>query len=567
MAVHTTTVVSHGMGSATAMSLDSPAVSADGSTVVFRAADTTGLTGMAKVRDPSGFESWDVFAFDRASGDVDLLSVAASGATDANGSSSGPAVSADGRTVAFLSGASDLVEGFTDANNLPPHVLSSLDYLSTDVFVRHRDTATTELVSRSASGTATGDHGSTNVSIAAGGDLVVFESDASDLVPGLLDRNNAQPQGTLGMRDVFAYRLSRAEMRAVSVDDEQPSATLPGTAYEPMATPDGHYVAFSLRQPAAFPSDFGYTFEAARRAMEPPLPAPPPPAWPTPPPDVVIGPTPTMPTTTTRPVVNPPEHHSPPPRADTRSGYWMVGQKGTVYAFGAARWMGDAPVGDQDVVDIEATPTFNGYWVVDGAGHVFSFGDASYHGNATGLSGGERVTSLSRTGTGQGYWLYTDRGRALPRGDAATYGDMSGTSLNGPVLDSVPTARGGGYYMVASDGGVFSFGDARFYGSMGSERLNAPVRSLVPDRDGSGYWLVATDGGVFSFDAPFRGSMGGQRLNQPVTGMVRFGDGYLMVARDGGIFDFSSRPFDGSLGANPPAIPIVSVAALDAGAP
>jgi hypothetical protein len=47
-----------------------------------------------------------------------------------------------------------------------------------------------------------------------------------------------------------------------------------------------------------------------------------------------------------------------------------------------------------------------------------------------------------------------------------------------------------------------------------------------------------------------------------MTGMVAFGDGYLMVAEDGGIFNFSDRPFDGSLGANPPALPIVSVAAL-----
>jgi hypothetical protein len=44
--------------------------------------------------------------------------------------------------------------------------------------------------------------------------------------------------------------------------------------------------------------------------------------------------------------------------------------------------------------------------------------------------------------------------------------------------------------------------------------------------------------------------------------MVAFGNGYLMVAEDGGIFDFSDRPFDGSLGANPPANPVVSVAAL-----
>jgi hypothetical protein len=114
--------------------------------------------------------------------------------------------------------------------------------------------------------------------------------------------------------------------------------------------------------------------------------------------------------------------------------------------------------------------------------------------------------------------------------------------------------------MVASDGGIFAFGDARFHGSMGGQPLNAPVQSLVPDGDGTGYWLVASDGGIFAFEAPFRGSMGGAALNRPVTGMVRYGNGYLMVGEDGGIFSFSDRPFAGSLGSDPPTVPIVSVA-------
>jgi len=90
------------------------------------------------------------------------------------------------------------------------------------------------------------------------------------------------------------------------------------------------------------------------------------------------------------------------------------------------------------------------------------------------------------------------------------------------------------------------------------------VQSLVPDADGTGYWLVASDGGIFAFDAEFHGSMGAIKLNKPVTGMVRFGNGYLMVGEDGGIFSFSDKKFLGSLGDNPPAHPITSVAVLDA---
>ena len=56
--------------------------------------------------------------------------------------------------------------------------------------------------------------------------------------------------------------------------------------------------------------------------------------------------------------------------------------------------------------------------------------------------------------------------------------------------------------------------------------------------------------------------MGGTPLAKPVTGMVPYGNGYLMVGEDGGIFSFSDQAFAGSLGASPPARPIVSVAAL-----
>jgi hypothetical protein len=56
----------------------------------------------------------------------------------------------------------------------------------------------------------------------------------------------------------------------------------------------------------------------------------------------------------------------------------------------------------------------------------------------------------------------------------------------------------------------------------------------------------------------------GITLNRPITGMVRLGNGYLMVGEDGGIFTFSDRDFSGSLGDNPPARPIVSVAGYSA---
>ncbi|HYH49556.1 MAG TPA: hypothetical protein VEG38_08415, partial [Acidimicrobiia bacterium] len=180
-----------------------------------------------------------------------------------------------------------------------------------------------------------------------------------------------------------------------------------------------------------------------------------------------------------------------------RSGYWMVGSDGRVYAFGDAPHLGDATqfLGGIAAADLEPTPSGGGYWIVDETGRVFAFGDARSLGNAppAQLVPGERVTSLSATRDGAGYWLFTNRGRAMAFGDAGSHGDVSAVKLNGPVLDSIPTPSGNGYYMVASDGGIFAFGDARFFGSMGGTRLNAPVQSLVPDPDGTGYWLVASD--------------------------------------------------------------------------
>jgi chitinase len=243
-----------------------------------------------------------------------------------------------------------------------------------------------------------------------------------------------------------------------------------------------------------------------------------------------------------------------------RSGYWLVGRRGDVFAFGDAVHFGNAALSSNDAIDIEGTPDGNGYWILDTAGRVYPFGSAPFFGDMT-LQAGEQATSMSALPGGGGYWVFTNRGRAGAFGAARHFSDMSGRPLNGPVIGSVATPSGQGYYMVATDGGIFAFGDALFHGSMGGQPLNKPVVGLVPDPDGLGYWLDASDGGVFAFEAGFRGSMGGQPLNKPVIGMVSFGNGYLMVASDGGVFNFSDKPFAGSLGNNPPAIPIVNIAA------
>jgi Tol biopolymer transport system component len=86
----------------------------------------------------------------------------------ANGDSSAPALSADGRYVASVSDADDLVPG--DTNDEP------------DVFVRDLQTRLIELVSVGAGGVPA-DGPSLAPSISADGDKVVFHSDASNIAP------------------------------------------------------------------------------------------------------------------------------------------------------------------------------------------------------------------------------------------------------------------------------------------------------------------------------------------------------------------------------------------------
>src|SRR2546430_15507603 len=97
-----------------------PAMSADGRFVAF-ASDATNLVG----RDTNG--AVDIFVHDRVTGATKRVSVSSTGAQANDDSFAGffaPAVSADGRFVAFSSDATNLVPGDTNGR--------------TDVFVRDR---------------------------------------------------------------------------------------------------------------------------------------------------------------------------------------------------------------------------------------------------------------------------------------------------------------------------------------------------------------------------------------------------------------------------------------------
>jgi len=121
----------------------------------------------------------DIFLHDRLSGATTRISVS-SGGVEANGASSRPRISGDGRYVAFYSDATNLVPNDTNAFR--------------DVFVHDRISGTTVLVSTSTGGTQ-GNGESSRAAISENGRYVAFRSYASNLVAGDLN----------GFGDVFLH--------------------------------------------------------------------------------------------------------------------------------------------------------------------------------------------------------------------------------------------------------------------------------------------------------------------------------------------------------------------------
>ena len=227
-------------------------------------------------------------------------------------------------------------------------------------------------------------------------------------------------------------------------------------------------------------------------------------------------------------------------------GYWVVGQNGTVMAFGDAVLYGSAVHMKLDgpIVGIAATPDGKGYWLVASDGGVFTFGDAGFYGSAVQIRLNQPVLGMVATPDGRGYWLLAYDGGVFSFGDAAFYGSAAPLRLNKPIVGFGATPDGKGYWLVASDGGVFTFGDAAFYGSAAPLRLNQPIVGLAATPDGEGYWLVASDGGVFTFgDAAFHGSAIALTLNEPLTGIQATpdGNGYWLSGADGGVFSYGRR--------------------------
>jgi Tol biopolymer transport system component len=172
-----------------------------------------------------------IYVRDRVLGKTEAVSVTFDGWPNDN-SSSEPCITPDGRFVAFGSSGSNLVP--EDSNG------------AGDVFVRDRLSGTTELVSVNDMGDQ-GNKSSNRPSISADGRFVLFLSDTDNLVAG----------DTNGVTDVFVRdRLTRTTLRVnVSTSGEQANAASDSGGGRPVISPDGNFVAFTSGASNLVPGD------------------------------------------------------------------------------------------------------------------------------------------------------------------------------------------------------------------------------------------------------------------------------------------------------------------------
>ena len=191
----------------------SVSVSGDGRFIAFES--------LAPLVPEDGNNLVDIYLLDRATSEVVLVSRSFDG-TSANGNSAWPRISADGRFVAFDSGATRLVSGDTNARQ--------------DVFLWDRATRTLERISVSQRGEE-GNGWSRQPAISDTGQTVVFQSSATNLVDGDDDANGMQ-------LDIYAYRRADGHMARVSTTAAglQPAA---GSHFDPTISADGRLVAFT----------------------------------------------------------------------------------------------------------------------------------------------------------------------------------------------------------------------------------------------------------------------------------------------------------------------------------
>jgi len=203
------------------------AITPDGRFIAFTSAASNLVPG-----DTNGF--YDVFVRDRWAGTTERVSVDSTG-NQGNDNSAYPAISSDGRFVAFASVATNLVAGDTNG--------------AYDVFVRDRQAGTTERISVDSGGNqGNGSSGFDGLStfglaISADGRFVEFQSLATNLVTG----------DTNAVEDIFLRDRQLGTTERISVDSSGTQSN--GSSDRGSISADGRYVSFESVATNLVPGD------------------------------------------------------------------------------------------------------------------------------------------------------------------------------------------------------------------------------------------------------------------------------------------------------------------------
>ena len=186
-------------------------INADGRFVAF-------VSGASTLVENDTNHFGDVFVHDRNTGITERISISPSGEEANHHSLVVPAISADGRFIAFNSFASNLIENDTN--------------FETDTFVHDRVTGITELVSRSSNGVQAASGVTGNTAISANGRFVAFSSSA----------NFFAANDTNGTPDIFVHDRVTGETEPVSVNSAGELGN--SSSRYPFLSEDGRFVSF-----------------------------------------------------------------------------------------------------------------------------------------------------------------------------------------------------------------------------------------------------------------------------------------------------------------------------------
>lgn len=209
-----------------------PAISSDGRFVAFESIATN------LVSSDTNSAIKDIFVHDLATGQTTLVSVSSDG-SQGNRDSGNPAISADGRYVAFESASTNLVPDKTTS--------------SSDVFVHDRQTGETIRVSIASDGSE-GNGGSDWPSLSADGRYVAFQSWASNLVPS--DTNNT--------KDIFVHDRQTGETIRVSIAFDNSEGNQ--ISEKSFISSDGRYIAFQSGASNLVPNDTNNLYDVFVRS-------------------------------------------------------------------------------------------------------------------------------------------------------------------------------------------------------------------------------------------------------------------------------------------------------------